>query len=425
MIPVPRRPDSLAGSQPSREPRDVAGARLRPAEIEDVDSVAKADGDLCRHDALAGHWVIYAPGRNERPAEIQETVLPPESQTECPFCRGNESRTPAATLSLGDPEDEHGGWSVRVVPNLFPAVLPLAMVRPQYGRHGVAERSYEEGVAAWKEQRSPRELSYSVPRPRPIELFQTYELHGGHEVIVESPRHVESITDLSPAQAARVFEAYAQRMRYWSSAAGVQYVTVFKNVGAAAGASLRHTHSQLVATSLLPPNLERIERTTSDYFRQTGQCLLCAMLAEEMAGERIVARSARFVAYCPFASRLPFLVRIAPLVHTDRFEWEGDDALRELAWLVQQIVGRMEAIIRECSYNLTIHTRPPHHGTGESFHWWLEIFPRLTKVAGFEWGSDCFINPETPETAARQLRIPASSLQGQALERPRSPSGRD
>ncbi len=397
---------------------------------------ALTEQNLCRRDALSGDWVIFAPGRNERPAEILEREQCLETHHECPFCAGNEAHTPPATFSICDHSEDNKEWSVRVVPNLFPAVLSADAVReqgvsrtsqatsrtiqdqsvlhraefmfPQSPGKTHSNKPTSEGTSGTPSHQEddshfgfPPNLASNNSDP----LFQSYDLHGGHEVIVETPAHVETLTALSAHHAGRVFEAYAERIRYWASTPEIQYVVVFKNVGAAAGASLRHTHSQLVATSLLPPAIRRNCRRSADHYRRNGHCLLCDLISGEIAsGTRIVAQTENFVAFCPFASRLPFLVRIAPREHADRFELESPSRLHEVAALAQRTIASLESLFANCAYNYTVHTRPRLGIRGSQFHWWMEIFPRLTKVAGFEWGSDCFINPITPEMAAQQLR---------------------
>lgn len=435
-----------------------------------------------RRDALNGRWVIFAPGRSERPAEILEAELPTPLSHSCPFCAGNESHTPPATLAFRDADSDELEWTVRVVPNLFPAVSPshlcaearatdgqrseqiaatelaglqhwndpdsvlhqlltpqrrnihfgAASVQHLASEHLASEQLASDGESSWQQDVMTDDWSSSrqsesdfdsqatgkspttaggdgEPDQLHSNLFEYCELHGGHEVIVETPQHVESITSLSEAHVAQVFEAYAERIRHWLAMPGVRYVVAFKNAGAAAGASLRHTHSQLIATSLLPPAVEEIGARIRQHRSNTGNCLLCDMLAgERSASSRIICETKNYVAYCPFASRLPYLVRVAPKVHQMCFEENSEDAMRELAKLTQQIVGALESMFVACSYNYTIHTRPVGLPDQQAFHWWMEIFPRLTKVAGFEWGSDCYINPVTPEVAAEHFRTACS-----------------
>jgi galactose-1-phosphate uridylyltransferase (family 1) len=409
-----------------------------------------------RRDALNGRWVIFAPGRSDRPAEILEAELPVPTGHACPFCAGNEAHTPNETYSVCDPYGGKQAWTVRVVPNLFPAVSSEDSDRNQifgtkrsledlanraldpvgpihFGgasfHHVIRDDNLQKQVDAqahrshlpleepwgsfaaeslnWQARSESHGKRHSPVSSQlgSMALFEECELHGGHEVIVETPNHVESLTSLSGSHAAQVFSAYAERIRYWQQVPGIQYVVVFKNAGAAAGASLRHTHSQLIATSLLPPAMQEIGQRMQQHFNQSNQCLLCDMLQGEMAdASRIVSETERFVAFCPFASRLPYLVRILPKRHVDRFEHSSFSALSELSLLTQQIVRSLESMFVACAYNYTIHTRPPAVADKASFHWWMEIFPRLTKVAGFEWGSDCYINPITPEVAAQHLR---------------------
>jgi UDPglucose--hexose-1-phosphate uridylyltransferase len=333
-----------------------------------------------RRDALSDSWVICAPQRDARPEEFVEAQLPGPPVLICPFCGGNESATPEATLVIGDPEaNDEVTWAVRVVPNRYPAVTD-------------GDRRLEEGTGA--------------SRPSHPDLFQVSPLSGGHEVIIESPLHVQSLTDLSERHAAMVFDAYARRLRYWYGQSGIDYVVVFKNVGAAAGASLRHTHSQLVASSMLPPRVAELSQRVKAHYEREKKCLLCQMLADELGEEsRIVARTPRFVAYCPFASRLPYLMRVVPLEHQESFESLETAAIGELAALTRRLLRLLESMHSPAAYNYVIQTRPHRTACSNSFHWWLEIFPRLTKTAGFEWGSDCYINPVLPETAAGHLRI--------------------
>ena len=380
--------------------------------------------------------------------------MPLTTSHDCPFCAGNEDHTPPPTLSIPVGDETDLDWSVRVVPNLFPAVSSgddYAGLRDwmshahnesdAFGRQAelegptVSSGSSLDAIQRWEAERQGREgvdphdlqssqldafrdqdpASFSRDSPSRMDairyeslrsdLFPAFALHGGHEVIVETPDHLESITQLSGSHAAQVFQAYAKRMRHWFEIPGVEYVVTFKNMGAAAGASLRHTHSQLIATSLLPPAAGESGLRAVHHHVKTGHCLMCELIQQEtLNGRRVVSETDSLIAFCPFASRLPYMIRVAPKRHLDRFELESDIVLSELAHLTQQLVGCMESMFTPCAYNYTIHTRPRHVACEESYHWWLEIFPRLTKVAGFEWGSDCFINPVLPELAAQQLR---------------------
>lgn len=331
-----------------------------------------------RHDWLADRWVIIAPQRTERPFDFVHYVDVPNEIVECPFCRGCESATPAAVASYFR-ENATGGdqWSVRVVPNKFPAV--------QGGPGFSADAPVEEHEG--------------------IDLFKRRELTGGHEVIVESPLHLNSISQLALEETQLVFEAYRDRLRYWLTERELCYAVVFKNVGQDAGASLVHTHSQLIATDILPPEVLRSAERMELFYQEKSECLFCRMLRDELDQKvRLVEETPDFVAFCPFASRLPGLVTILPAKHQSRFESLDEDQLKQLSWLTHRMVRRIEKCYPQAAYNFVIHTAPGCRPHADSFHWRLELFPRLTKVAGFEWGSDCYINPLAPEDAASSLR---------------------
>ncbi len=350
-----------------------------------------------RHDWLADRWIIVAPQRSERPEDYSHIVSILNDSSECPFCQGHEHETPgtlASYYSNGVKEPAH--WKVRVVPNKFPAV------------NGVKYR-----VDGAQGQSGPH-----FPLTPPIEtepingagidLYLRRELTGGHEVIIESPNHVQSLSQLDRETVALVFQAYRDRLAYWRSERNSSYAVVFKNVGYDAGASLAHTHSQLIATNILPTEVQRHVSRMEEYQRIEGDCLFCRMLTEESEqGIRIVERTPYFTAFCPFASRLPSMVNIVPNVHRSSFELLCNVELAELAMLTHRLIRRIERCYPNAAYNFVIHTAPIDKQDSSAFHWRMELFPRITKVAGFEWGSDCYINPISPESAAALLRTVA------------------
>jgi UDPglucose--hexose-1-phosphate uridylyltransferase len=180
---------------------------------------------------------------------------------------------------------------------------------------------------------------------------------------------------------------------------------VFKNVGAPAGASLRHSHSQLIATSLLPPRVRSVGQRLAEHHTAHGECLACGMIASELRlRQRVVALTDHFVALCPFASRLPYSIRVLPREHHSDFHELARHELAEFAELVQQLVRLLEALHVPAAYNYIIQTRARDSVSTEAFHWHFELFPRLVKLAGFEWGSGSYINTVLPEAAASHLR---------------------
>jgi UDPglucose--hexose-1-phosphate uridylyltransferase len=223
--------------------------------------------------------------------------------------------------------------------------------------------------------------------------------------VIESPVHIGSVTELPTAAAALAFRAYADRLAALRSRGDLAYGLVFKNVGAAAGASLEHAHSQVIATALLPPALGIRTARWREEYREQQRTVLQRWRDDELRdGRRVVATTDRFAAICPFASRAPFEMRVVPLQHRPLFEHSDSRELRELAGLVQRIVSQLERVAERPSYNMILHTAPFDTAPHDYYDWHIEILPRLARVAGFEWGTGCFINSLAPEDAAERLR---------------------
>ncbi|MCO6457624.1 MAG: DUF4921 family protein [Pirellulaceae bacterium] len=304
-----------------------------------------------RQDPLSGRWVLIAEQRAARP---QGFVVTSQTRpgTLCPFCRGHEAETPTSLASYPAAEESPGqvpDWLVRVVPNKYPAV-------------------------------------------------------GSHEVIIESPRHVVSLAELTDDELHWTFIAYRDRLRALASQDDIAYGQVFKNVGPSAGASLEHVHSQLIGLPIVPSGVQR----ELDHFRQhaqgAGRCLLCELIGNEQAdGTRVVEQSGSCLAWCPYASRFPFEVWLAPRQHLTGFEQSSLEVIGDAAMLARRVLARLEACQPKVNYNYYLHTSPLRPRPGDDFHWHLEILPRLTRTAGFEWATEMHINPVAPETAANLL----------------------
>jgi len=322
-----------------------------------------------RKDPFSDRWVIFAEGRERRPNEYEQTAGR-RRDARCPFCVGHEVDTPPAIhtyRSNGQRDDE---WLVRVVPNMYPALVP----------RGTAE-------------------------PSANGLYQTCAAVGAHEVIVETPRHVASFTELTDAEARCLLLAYRDRILVHGRAGHLKYALVFKNVGPAAGASLEHAHSQVVATPMIPPELQRELTAAERLYKAHGQCFFCRVIADELThATRLVAQSDRFVAICPYASRMPYELWVLPREHSSKFESQDPTALAELADFLRLNLGKLESRHRQFAYNYFIHTGPFDTPHLNHYHWHIEVFPRLTTTAGLEWGAGYFINPVLPEHAAAIMR---------------------
>ena len=323
-----------------------------------------------RKDPVSDHWVIIAPNRAARPEQFASHG-PARLPLRCPFCRGHELDTPAAVATYGWHGLVSGAaeWQVRVVQNKYPA---LEMVE--------------------------RPLTISSA------LYEVGPGFGTHEVIVEAPDHVVSFGALDVRQAELVFLAFRDRLLHLRTDPRIAYGQLFKNSGSAAGASLEHTHSQLIGTPIIPTQIQAELARSRAYFDRQGRCVFCDMIREELAdGARVVFESDTFVAFCPFASQFPYEVWVVPKRHHCRFESTEDREVRELARTVVEIARRIELALENPAFNFLIHTSPFRLSPVSYFHWHLEFFPRLTKTAGFEWGAGDYINTVSPEDAARKL----------------------
>ncbi len=228
---------------------------------------------------------------------------------------------------------------------------------------------------------------------------------GVHEVIVESPRHLSTTTELNPVELTEVLAVYRQRLAAVAADPRMRYGMVFKNVGVAAGASLEHLHSQLIGMPVIPLGVAEKLAGAERYFAREGGCPWCRMADEAQAdGRRWVAGEGGFVAFCPYAARFPWETWIVPRRHACDFRQIEGSSLAQLAQLTSRVIGRLERQIPGLAYNYIIHTAPFDTHALDHYHWHMEIIPRLSNVAGFEWGSGCFINPVLPEDAAERLR---------------------
>ena len=324
-----------------------------------------------RKDPISGRSVIIAEDRALRPNDF---AAEPSAVVagDCPFCPGHESSTPHEIDALredGLPTDDPN-WRVRVIPNKYPALAA----------EGLATDAHEG-------------------------LYESIAGVGAHEVIVESPRHIHSTSQLTDQELAEVLEVYRRRMRAIQSDERLAHGLIFKNVGPAAGASLEHLHSQLIALPMVPIFL-RDELTGSQAFYIAEQrCIFCEMIAQEATEQqRTVMETPQFTAFCPFASRFPFETWILPKTHASHFETISDTQTPELAHILRHVIKKIEISLRQSAYNYIIHSAPFDTCPQEHYHWHIEIIPRLTMLAGFELGSGLNINPMPPEVAAQRMR---------------------
>jgi UDPglucose--hexose-1-phosphate uridylyltransferase len=324
-----------------------------------------------RKDPIVGRWVIIATDRAKRPVAPKEEALSAPGGY-CPFCAGHEEDTPHEILAYRDrgTRPNEKGWRVRVVPNKFPAL----QVEGQLNKRGDGIYDKMNGV-------------------------------GAHEVIIECPHHEITLAHLSEDNIREVLWVYRDRLVDLKKDTRLVYGMLFKNVGALAGASLEHTHSQLIVTPIVPINVMEEMTGSLEFFNYRGRCIYCDMIHQELATEkRLVLDMPNFIAFCPYAARFPFETWIVPKAHASHYENIQKNEVEELGTVLKTILMKLEAGLDRPAYNYIIHTAPFDAQLLPHYHWHLEIIPRLTRVAGFEWGTGFYINPVPPEQAAAYLR---------------------
>jgi UDPglucose--hexose-1-phosphate uridylyltransferase len=343
-----------------------------------------------RIDQLSGLRTILAPARADRPHGFEPAEEDEKGAENCPFCEGREGKTPPEVYAVrpdgGEPDTP--GWTSRVVPNLYPA---LGSEENGAASDGPTATGGEAG--AFASSGDPLLESRRAGEP---DLFASRPAIGGHEVIVHAPEHATAMVELSEERFLGAIATWRERMRAHSDAAYVQLVV---NEGAGAGASLPHTHAQLYALPFVPAAVARERERAGAYSERTaGAGLLSDVLVEEVRRrERLVAIDDEAALICPWASRSPYELRVAPRRPSARFEQDtGGAAMIHTAMrlLAKRFDGPPEL-------NLWVATAP--HGA-DSFHWHVDIAPRLTTKAGFELGTGVDINIYPPERAAADLR---------------------
>ena len=328
-----------------------------------------------RRDPITGRWVIIAPERSHRPMALEGAEPKHRVGTEarvCPFCVGRECDTPNEVFAIREPGTaaDSPGWQLRVVPNMYPAVRDA------------------EPIATSN-----------------ADLFQSQPAAGRHEVVIESPDHVANPALLPDDLFRDVFIAYRERVKAFAADPSLQYVSVFKNVGAEAGASLGHCHSQIVALPLVPLEIDRELTGAAEYRSRTGRCVFCDLVKDELAGGvRVVAETPRLVALAAYAARFSHETWILPKRHASRYEDLTDDLAAELAALMKRLVTALDRVLAEPAYNWYLHAAPLRSADVPHYHWHFEVMPRTARPAGLEWGTGCFVNPVAPEAAAAHLR---------------------
>ncbi len=324
-----------------------------------------------RRDPVIGRWVIIAESRGKRPSNFDVVPEYPQGGA-CPFCPGNEDKTPPEILAYYNSgrEKNKPGWWVRVIPNKFPA-LEI---------EGDLDRSGEG-------------------------MYDRMNGLGAHEVIIETPNHDQPLAEMDQSKLEDVFWAFRDRILDLSKDPHLEYILIFKNHGSAAGASLRHPHSQLIAMPMVPIRVKQEAEGAKKYFDYKERCVYCDIIRQESAqGIRVVAQNKDFIAFAPFASRSPFEMWVMPLRHSSDFQDIHKTEVANLAAMMKTVLGKHNSVLDNPPFNVIVHTSPLRTPKLQHTHWYIEIIPKLTKQAGFEQGTGFYINPTSPEEAAKFLR---------------------
>lgn len=328
-----------------------------------------------RKDAITREWVILATERAKRPHDLKREKPDDkklENDPNCPFCEGNESGTPPEVLAYRhhDTKPNTPGWSLRVINNKFAALNSS----DELGRHDVL-------------------------------IYDTMRGVGAHEVVVETKDHSSNIALYDLKTVENVVSAYCERYLALRKDPRLKYISVFRNHGKIAGASIEHPHSQIVATPVIPQKVWQKVMGVNQYLEYREKCVYCDIIkTERKEKSRLISENSKFVAIAPFASPSPFATWILPKSHSSCFAYMDRVEVNDFAQILKDTMLRIYNCLDDPPYNYTIVTAPCEADKLDNFHWHLEIVPRLTTPAGFELGTSIYINVTAPEDAADFLR---------------------
>jgi len=346
-----------------------------------------------RKDPISGSWVIFSPERKIRPLFYQpagEDTLLPEN---CPFCEGNEPMTPGEIYAVRHDQAEANkpGWQLRVVPNKFPAL----QVEGELNKRGEGFYDKMNGI-------------------------------GAHEVVIETSSHTNDVDNLEIEQVTHIFRAHKKRILDLQRDKRFKYIQVFKNHKAMAGATISHSHSQIVALPVIPPAIKEKINRAETHFNAKERCIFCDIIDHERVFQkRVLFENNDYIVMSPYAPRLPFELVIYPRGHSASFENTGDAALESLANIFRDTIARINKVLERPAYNLILNNSPfdfeKESNYKKCFHWHIELVPVITGTGGFELGTNSYINSTLPEEAVEILRVasggPADVSRAKLLEK--------
>ena len=324
-----------------------------------------------RKDPLTGRWVIIANDRAKRPSDFIREPVRPSAAGICPFDYGNEMKTPPEVLAYRNSGGrDEPGWRVRVVPNKFPVL-------------GIEGELFRQGDG----------------------MYDKMNGIGAHEVIIEGPDHNQTLAEMPEKLIEEVLWAFKERVNDLKKDRRFLYIILFKNFGEAAGASLDHPHSQLIALPIIPSVVKTEVFAAKQFYDLKERCIFCDIIRQESAtGARLISETDRFSVIAPYAPRFPFETWILPQRHESHFEDADAATIANLARVLKSTIAKLEKVLERPAYNFIVHIAPVQEGQLLHYHWHIEIIPRLTRVAGFEWATGFYINPTPPEESAKFMR---------------------
>jgi UDPglucose--hexose-1-phosphate uridylyltransferase len=318
-----------------------------------------------RRDMVRDNWVVIATDRALKPNDFpinKQGMQNAEFNGFCPFCEGNESFTPEeiAAFRPNGSQANSPGWQVRTVPNKFSA----------FQLEGVLEKQNAG-------------------------MYSSYNGLGKHEVVVETPEHGVDLHQYSLERIEMIFKMLRDRYNELSKDERIKYIHMYKNRGLFAGASLGHSHSQIVGLPLVPNENGGITK----HFEQTGHCLLCDILEQEIQDQqRVIFETDTYLLVCPYASRFSYETWIVPKKHIAHFGEIDNQQISELASILKHFINAMLECLHDPSYNMVIVSSPVNEKSpAGAYHWYIEISPRLIVTAGLEIGTGYYVNPAAPE----------------------------
>jgi len=326
-----------------------------------------------RRDPIVGRWVIVDTDHPGKPDGFEYEQYTPKADGICPFCYGSESQTPPeidCIRELGTAPNTPG-WKTRVVANKFPAL----QIEGELDRRGIGIYDFSNGI-------------------------------GAHEVLIESPYHTSDIPDLLNQEVENIIQITCSRAKDLKKDSRFKYIMVFRNYGSAAGASLEHPHTQIIALPMIPKNVAEEITGAKNYFDYRERCIFCDIIRQEtQEKERVILENKLFISFCPFVSRFPFEIWIMPKKHSGYFCHLTQEEIPALASILKETITMIKKVFPNLSYNYIIHTSPINgDGDADYYHWHIEFMPKLTRVAGFEWGTGFYLDPTSPELAAKYLK---------------------